>query len=113
MSLPGRYLIAVALVSLSTAGLAQDTRDDELAWSDRNLNVTYRALARQLRPADRIALRNAELAWIAFRDADCAFAMTDTRDCLAQRTDEREKQLRDTTYFDAAGEIIRLPDPTR
>ena len=100
-----------AAATISAATAAQDTRNAELAVSDQQLNATYRTLMRQLGPQDQAALRMAQRAWIAFRDADCAFGFGDRRDCLMQRTDEREKQLRDSTYFNGKGEQIELPAP--
>ncbi|NEX92642.1 lysozyme inhibitor LprI family protein [Caulobacter sp. 17J65-9] len=96
-------------MALATSAYAQDTRDAELASSDRALNATYQTLIRRLRPADQASLRAAQRAWIAFRDADCAFGDADKRDCLIQRTDERERQLRETVYFDGRGEAFMLP----
>lgn len=106
-----RMMVVAACIAVSTAAMAQDTRNAELATSDQQLNATYRALSRQLRPDDQTALRRAQKAWIAFRDADCALGFADRRDCLMQRTDEREKQLRDSVFFNAKGDVIQLPAP--
>jgi len=95
----------------TTATLAQDTRNAELASGNKRLNATYETLIRQLRGPDQAALRTAQREWIKFRDADCAFGWPDPRDCLIQRTDERERQLRDSVYFGVAGKLIKLPPP--
>lgn len=110
--LRSELLLAAALgVLLPCNAEAQDTRDAELAGSDRQLNGTYLTIIRQLLPADQAALRRSERLWITFRDADCDFGWGDRRDCLIQRTDEREQQLRDSTYFDARDHVVALPKP--
>lgn len=101
-----------AFMALASTSVAQDTRTAELAASDRQLNLTYRTLMQQLSPSDQIALRAAQRAWIVFRDADCVAGVGDHRDCLMQRTDDREKQLRESTYWNQKGELISLPEPS-
>lgn len=101
----------ICLSIVATAAAAQDTRNAELAFGNKVLNATYETLIRQLRPADQTALRTAQREWIKFRDVDCAFGWADPRDCLIQRTDEREKQLRDSVYFDGRGKLVKLPPP--
>jgi len=100
---------AIVVLCSGSAAMAQDTRGAELASSDRKLNSTYENLIGQLRPSDQAALRSAQRAWLRFRDADCTFGWPDRRDCLIQRTDERERQLRDSLYFDSAGKLVKLP----
>ena len=108
-----RYIAALLCSSiiLASASVAQDTRTAELALYNRRLNTTYRTLMQQLGPQDQAALRTAQRAWIIFRDADCVAGIGDHRDCLAQRTDDREKQLRESTYWNQKGELISLPEP--
>lgn len=101
----------ICLGLFTTSAMAQDTRNAELAFGNKNLNATYDALLHQLRPSDQAALRTAQREWIKFRDSDCAFGWPDPRDCLIQRTDEREKQLRDSVYFDKGGKLVKLPQP--
>ena len=108
----GKVLVAaICLSAVGTPAAAQDTRNAELAFGDKRLNSTYTTLIRQLAPSDQDRLRTAQRAWIQFRNADCAFGWPDPRDCLIQRTDEREKQLRDSVYFDRSGKLIKLLDP--
>ena len=102
-------VVTISLVIGGSIAWGQDTRNEELAGADKQLNATYQEVLRRLRPSDQAAFRKAQRAWIAFRDADCAFGDADRRDCLIQRTDERERQLRDTTYFDAQGQVFLLP----
>lgn len=102
---------AIGVLCSSSLAMAQDTRGAELAFGDRRLNATYENLIRQLTPADEAALRSAQRAWLKFRDADCAFGWPDHRDCLIRRTEEREKQLRNSIYFDGSGKLIKLPAP--
>lgn len=92
---------------------AQSTRDAELAEADGRLNFTYQALMGRLTPIDQRALRAAQRLWIQFRDSDCTLGWGDMRDCLIQRTEEREKQFRNSIYFDASGTQIVLPHPQR
>ena len=102
----GGFLASAFFVTSATP---QDTRNAELAGANKALNSTYQDVLRRLKPGDQAALRAAQRAWITFRDADCAFGDGDHRECMIQRTDERERQLRDTGYFDAQGKPFLLP----
>ena len=53
----------------STAGTIQCTDKAYLAW-DKELNKTYVALMRALRPAQKEVLKAAQLEWIKVRGAD-------------------------------------------
>jgi uncharacterized protein YecT (DUF1311 family) len=54
----------------STHGMADCSRREHAVW-DLRLNRAYRALMRDLEPAQRTELRNAQRAWIAFADKKC------------------------------------------
>ena len=53
----------------STAGMVQCTDKAYQAW-DKELNKTYVALMRALKPAQKEVLKAAQLEWIKGRDAD-------------------------------------------
>src|ERR1700681_4122224 len=53
----------------STAGMVECTDKAYAAW-DKELNKNYGELMRTLKPAQKEALRLAELEWIKYRDLD-------------------------------------------
>lgn len=107
-----RLLIFIVAYGLCcVAASAQDTRPAELAGANRNLDNTYHFIMKRLSPEHQTSLRAAQRLWIQFRDLDCAVTEGDLQGCLIQRTDEREKQLRDTYYFDANAKPIVVPAP--
>jgi uncharacterized protein YecT (DUF1311 family) len=85
-----------------------DTRDDELAGANKELNRVYRTLLEQLNSEQQKALKAAQRAWITMRDNDCKWAFVDMRDCLMDRTDSRTKELQET-YFQSKGGAYKKP----
>jgi len=65
----------------STAGMVECTDKAYAAW-DKELNKSYGELMRALKPAQKEALRLAQLEWIKHRDLDFKFIDTvyDTMD---------------------------------
>jgi len=52
----------------STAGMVRAISDANAAW-DKEMNIAYRALKKEMKPDEWTALVEAQKAWIAFRDA--------------------------------------------
>jgi uncharacterized protein YecT (DUF1311 family) len=77
-----------------------------LSALDADLNKQYKAQMTYLKnPAQKQALKNAQLKWIAFRDADCVYQVGKAEDsgsiwplqqsqCLAEHTKVRVEQLK-------------------
>ena len=73
--------------------------------ADAELNKVYRELMKDTSGAERVKLRDAQLAWIKFRDAHCDYKSVGNMGgsiypmvysfCLAGVTNERVKQLRE------------------
>ena len=78
----------------------------QLSALDADLNKQYKAQMAYLKsPAQKQALKNAQLKWIAFRDADCWYQVGKAENsgsiwpllqsqCLAEHTELRVKQLK-------------------
>ncbi|MEB0042284.1 MULTISPECIES: lysozyme inhibitor LprI family protein [unclassified Pseudomonas] len=116
-----RYLIAAVMtlgigwVNLPTA-MADDCdanqaamnacADRDLASADADLNRQYQTqMAYLTTPARKLALKNAQIKWIAFRDADCLYQVGKPEDsgtiwpllhaqCMAALTLQRVEQLK-------------------
>ncbi|MEO6093267.1 MAG: lysozyme inhibitor LprI family protein [Novosphingobium sp.] len=101
-------LFSVLFGLLAAPASAQNTRDAELATSDRELNQVYLSIIRRLSAEDANKLRTSQRIWIQFRDADCKLAIADARDCLMERTDQRTEQLKSTNYDDIRGNTFSL-----
>jgi uncharacterized protein YecT (DUF1311 family) len=56
----------------STAGMVECTDKAYVAW-DKELNKNYSELVRTLKPAQKEALKSAELEWIKYRDLNFKF----------------------------------------
>lgn len=56
----------------STAGMVECTDKAYAAW-DKELNKNYSELVRTLKPAQKEALKSAELEWIKYRDLNFKF----------------------------------------
>jgi len=99
---------ALSALAASCVVSAQNTRDAELASHDLELNQTYRSLMGRLDTEGQNALRTSQRLWIQFRDADCEVAYSDKRDCLIDRTISRNRQLRESYFWDRDGNYFQL-----
>ncbi len=90
--------------------------------ADAELNQAYQALLSQQSEAGKVALEDAEIAWLSFRDRDCAFSKSFYEggsiapliynDCMEQRTLTRTAELRlplirDSSYAEADADLNR------
>jgi uncharacterized protein YecT (DUF1311 family) len=78
----------------------------EFSKLDADLNAQYKAqMAYLTNPAQKQALKNAQLKWIAYRDADCLYQVGKPEDsgsiwplaqaqCLAEHTKKRVVELK-------------------
>lgn len=102
-------LLLALFLSLSStfnsfAEVGGDTRPDEYAYVDKELNSTYTQLLNMLSPEKQLLLRKSQKAWLIFRDLDCKWAFTaEPLDCLIDRTTLRVNELKDTFFEDKVG----------
>lgn len=97
-------VLFLIIVAFHANAVNQDTRPDELSYSDKKLNHFYRKILSRLTPSEQIKFKKAQQQWIIFRDLDCAWAFqAEPLDCLIERTDNRLRELRETIFTDTKG----------
>lgn len=103
-----RWVFSLLLLTLLAAPIlyavgAGDTRDEELAHYDKELNKVFGKLIQQLDPKEQQKLKAAQRAWLKMRDLDCEWAFVDRRDCLIDRTVNRTTELKKTDFQSKSG----------
>ena len=96
-------------LSFQVTAVHQDTRQSELEFANKNLNVIYQKILNKLHPSDQIKLKRSQRAWIGFRDLDCAWAYSaEPMDCMIDRTESRTKELERTEFFNSKGDYLSI-----
>ena len=102
-------IVSLMILTFRVAANDQDTRPAELAFYDEKLNDIYNNILGRLESYEKVKLKKSQHAWIAFRDLDCAWAFpAEPLDCMIERTGNREKELRQTYFFDNKGNYLSV-----
>jgi uncharacterized protein YecT (DUF1311 family) len=93
-------------MSFSQSITGEDELYNQYVKVDKELNLVYNKLKKELKETDKNNLIEAQKAWIKFRDLNCKFKSQDSGDgggsyenkmkldCLIQSTIERTKELK-------------------
>ena len=92
-------------MSFSQSATGEDEFYNQYEKADKELNVVYNKLKKELNENDKKNLVEAQKAWIKFRNLNCKFKSQDPGDgggpytnkmkidCLIQETQKRTKEL--------------------
>jgi uncharacterized protein YecT (DUF1311 family) len=103
------FFVMSLFLWFTTFSFSQTGEDElyvEYKKADKELNLAYNKLKNKLNITDKIALVNAQKAWIKYRDLNCKFTSQEDSqggvisnkmkiDCITQSTIERTKELKE------------------